>query len=222
MIRMSDEKRRSRSSDTGRSGSERAARRAELASKIAGIVLQEGLGDLALRGLADRLGTSDRMLLYYFGTKDQLILDVMEQAGSRLAGLLANHSGGPQVSPGQFLAGVLALARQPAVAPFMQLWTEVIARGARGERPYDQVGANVVRSWIAWIESRLMPSAGRREPARPAALLSIVEGITLLEMAAPGCTEDVQAYLSRALDTDLAIAPPPARSTKRSSKPRGA
>ena len=189
-----------KSSDKPNVGSERNERRAELADRIAEIVLQEGLGDLGLRGLAARMGTSDRMLLYYFETKTQLIIDVLDRVGVRLSSLLAQNSAGPRVSPGQFLAGVLSLARDPAVAPFMRLWTEVIARGARGERPYDQVAAEVVRSWLAWIDSRLTPLASGSGLGRAAALLSVVEGTTLLELACPGSTTGVQAYLSAALD----------------------
>ena len=184
----------------GAASSDRAERRAALAREIAAVLLRDGLGDVGLRGLAARLGTSDRMLLYYFGTKDRLVTDALEQADSRLAVLLAARGGGPRVTPGQFLAGVLALAGDPEVMPFMRLWMEVIARAARGEAPYDRIGPALVRSWTAWIEGRLLPPAGLPEPARPAALLSIIEGMSLLEMAAPGATAGVQAYLSGVLD----------------------
>ena len=179
---------------------ERTKRRVALAHEIAALLLRDGLRDVGLRGLAARLGTSDRMLIYHFGTKDRLVTDALEQVDAQLTVLLAARGGGPRVTPGQFLAGVLALADDPEVMPFMRLWMEVIARGARGEAPYDRIGPAVVRSWTAWIEGRLIPSAGPPEPARPAALLSIIEGMSLLEMAAPGATAGVQAYLSGVLD----------------------
>jgi AcrR family transcriptional regulator len=181
-------------------GSEQAERRRELAARTAGIVLLEGLGDLGLRKLAARLGTSDRMLLYYFRTKDQLVVEAMEEVSARLAAILTRRGGGPPVSAGRFLANVLELARDPEVGPFLRLWTEVIALAARGERPYDRIASSAVGAWLAWIDSRLTPPPGGAEPARPAALLAIVEGVSLLEMAAPGCTADVQSFLSRALD----------------------
>ena len=181
---------------------ERDRRRMALAGEIAELVLQDGLDDMGLRGLAARLGTSDRMLLYYFGSKDRLVEEALGQVSVRLAMLLAAHGGRDRVSPGRFLAEVLALTGDPEVAPFNRLWTEVIARGARGERPYDRIGAKAVQSWMEWIDSRLAPSVGGAEPGRAAALLSIVEGVTLLEVVAPGCTTAVGAYLSRALDAD--------------------
>ena len=183
-------------------GVERASRRSDLAEALAEIVLRDGLGDLGLRGVAAKLGTSDRMLIYYFETKEHLILDMLGKVGDRLFLILAAHSKGPRLSPGQFLARVLALSGDPVIAPFMRLWTEVIARGARGEAPYDQVGPQAVRSWLAWIDSRLTPPMDADMEARSAALLSIVEGISLLELAAPGSTSNVQPYLSRMLDAN--------------------
>ncbi len=181
---------------------ERDRRRVALAGEIAGLVLRDGLDDMGLRGLATRLGTSDRMLLYYFGSKDRLVEEALGQVSARLAVLLSAHGRRERVSPGRFLAEVLALAGDAGVAPFNRLWTEVIARGARGERPYDRVAAKAVQSWMEWIDSRLAPPVGGTVPGRAAALLSIVEGVTLLEVAAPGCTAEVGAYLSRALDAE--------------------
>ena len=54
-----------------------AARRADLLRGAVHHVLAEGLADLSLRPLAAALGTSARMLVYYFGSKEQLVLDVL-------------------------------------------------------------------------------------------------------------------------------------------------
>ncbi|MGS0648222.1 TetR/AcrR family transcriptional regulator [Komagataeibacter melomenusus] len=175
---------------------DKASRHAALTGEIATIVLHEGLGDMSVRALAARLGTSDRMLLYYFTTREQMILAVLHEISDRLTRLLAQHSTGPRLSPGQFLARVLALAHEADVAPFMQVWTDVIARGARGVQPYDSIARDVVRAWMAWIDSRLTAPPTGTPPGRAAAILSIVEGISLLEAASPGSTAGVSPYLA--------------------------
>jgi AcrR family transcriptional regulator len=53
------------------------AKRRELLDRVRAYVLQNGLSDLSLRPMARSLGTSDRMLLYYFGTKDRLISEAL-------------------------------------------------------------------------------------------------------------------------------------------------
>ncbi|MET9584173.1 TetR/AcrR family transcriptional regulator [Streptomyces sp. NBC_01724] len=53
------------------------AKRADLLHRIRGYVLRNGLTSLSLRPLARELGTSDRMLLYYFGTKERMVAEAL-------------------------------------------------------------------------------------------------------------------------------------------------
>ncbi|GAN90403.1 transcriptional regulator TetR [Gluconobacter frateurii M-2] len=201
MIRMKTLKSLSPSTPPSKSGDEVRSRKAQITSALADLALKEGIATLGLRSMAAKVGTSDRMLIYYFETRDQLIVDVLEQVSTRLSALLLRIDDGSRSSPGQFLMRVLVMAHDPEIAPFMTLWTEVIARGARGETPYDRIGPGAVKSWTDWIDSKLEPSPDHIDTGRAAALLSIVEGAVLLEMAAPGSTKDVACFLSKALDT---------------------
>src|SRR5256714_15089524 len=49
-----------------------------------GYFLRHGVANLSLRPLAAAAGTSARMLLHYFGSKEALIAEVMEQVQARL------------------------------------------------------------------------------------------------------------------------------------------
>ena len=40
----------------------------------------DGLGDLSLRKIAGAIGTSHRMLLYHFGSKNGLLLEVVRRS----------------------------------------------------------------------------------------------------------------------------------------------
>ncbi|MGW0629789.1 TetR/AcrR family transcriptional regulator [Streptomyces sp. NPDC002758] len=53
------------------------AKRRELLDRVRAYVLRNGLADLSLRPLARSLGTSDRMLLYYFGTKERMVSEAL-------------------------------------------------------------------------------------------------------------------------------------------------
>jgi AcrR family transcriptional regulator len=46
-------------------------------------VLAHGVASLTLRGLATAIGSNNRMLLYYFGSKEQLTMDALHSASSR-------------------------------------------------------------------------------------------------------------------------------------------
>jgi AcrR family transcriptional regulator len=176
------------------------ARRESLVDELASFVLRKGLGDMSLRRLAGQHGTSDRMLLYYFRDKDDLVIAVLHRVSERLSAILARYSTGQTVPAGRFLAGVLALLGDAQIAPFLRLWAEVIARGARGEQPYRKIATGVVSDWLRWIEGRLGLPPGGSERNRAAAILAIVEGVTLLEMASPGSTKGAGAFLASRLD----------------------
>lgn len=53
-------------------------RRAELLDGAIDYVHEHGLADLSLRPLAQSVGTSARMLLYHFGSKEQLIAEALD------------------------------------------------------------------------------------------------------------------------------------------------
>lgn len=48
------------------------------------LVLQQGLADLSLRRLAEEIGTSHRMLIYHFGSKEGLVAEVVAELDRRL------------------------------------------------------------------------------------------------------------------------------------------
>src|SRR5690242_11180236 len=54
------------------------ARRAELLEQTMRYVVEHGVAELSLRPLAAALGTSSRMLMHYFGSKEDLIGQVLE------------------------------------------------------------------------------------------------------------------------------------------------
>jgi len=53
------------------------AKREELLAAAGAILARTGVVDTSLRELASRMGTSARMLVYYFGSKEHLILEVL-------------------------------------------------------------------------------------------------------------------------------------------------
>jgi AcrR family transcriptional regulator len=58
-------------------------RRAELLDAVVDYVCAHGVAGLSLRPLAKAVDSSPRVLLYYFGSKEDLVTEVLEQAGAR-------------------------------------------------------------------------------------------------------------------------------------------
>ena len=81
-------------------------------------VLGHGLNTASLRPLAQAAGTSDRMLIYHFGSKDALIAALLEHLAARMAaGLSSALPPRRAASVGEAVAEVVALMRTPAFDP---------------------------------------------------------------------------------------------------------
>jgi len=65
-------------------------RRTELLGRVVDVLITEGISDLSLRPLAKAVGTSARLLIYHFGSKEKLLTDALEQVRERIEGSLRN------------------------------------------------------------------------------------------------------------------------------------
>lgn len=155
--------------------------RETLLPKLAAHVLEHGLGGASLRPLAKAAGTSDRMLIYHFGTKRELVADLLEYiAGVYSAALdMAIGSERPKTRQESF-ERILEQGRQPAMQPFMVLWWEIVAGSARGVPGYREAAEQMMTKQLAWLEGQMPaddpdPSGGARY------IMTLLEGTLMLE-----------------------------------------
>jgi AcrR family transcriptional regulator len=74
-------------------------RRAALLAAFADYVLEHGLADLSLRPAAAALDTSPRMLLYHFGSKEELIVEAIAAIRARQTAFFAQQIARSSRSP---------------------------------------------------------------------------------------------------------------------------
>ena len=119
-------------------------------------VMEHGLAGLSLRPLAQGIGTSDRMLVYYFGSKDGLVAAITEFAGEQLVAAMPTiDSARPPRSARAWLDQAWALFSDPAVRPAMQLLFELDALAARSPGPAREAAAAVTAQWLAIVDDVL-------------------------------------------------------------------
>jgi AcrR family transcriptional regulator len=166
------------------------ARRAALIARIAALLLARGQAQIPLRELARELDTSDRMLLYYFKDKTELVTAALSALSARLAHTLQAALPAGRVEPAQLLARVAALLASRPMQPFMSVWADLVAHGTRGEAPYRAFMSASAAGWLERIEARLDLPEGAARRRAAAVILTIAEGSRMLEDALPGCTRD--------------------------------
>jgi AcrR family transcriptional regulator len=66
------------------------ARRAELLDRAVDYVTRHGLAELSLRPLAKAVGSSPRGLLYHFGSKEELIVEIVRRGRARQRAMMAD------------------------------------------------------------------------------------------------------------------------------------
>ena len=66
-------------------------RRARTLADATDYVLRNGLAGLSLRPMAAALGTSTRMLLYDFGSKEKLVTEILAEARHRRTDMYKEH-----------------------------------------------------------------------------------------------------------------------------------
>lgn len=106
--------------------------RDDLLQTIVDEVAAHGLADRSLRELADAVGSSHRMLLYHFGSRDGLVAAVVAhvEAGQRLA-LAADVGSSAPTDAVSVMRASWARTSDPAMRPLVQLFFEAVAYAGR-------------------------------------------------------------------------------------------
>jgi AcrR family transcriptional regulator len=155
-----------------------AQRKAFLAGTVAHL-LRHGVATLSLRPLAAALGTSDRMLLYYFGTREQLLAAALDEVGRQLREALVAALPPVRVRPAQLVGQAWTALQAPATEPHLRLYLEVSGLTARGREPFGTAAGEVARAWLGWVAERLDVPPERRDAAA-AGVLGVLDGLLLL------------------------------------------
>jgi AcrR family transcriptional regulator len=138
---------------------ETASARDRLLPRLAAHVLQHGLNDASLRPLARAAGTSDRMLVYHFGTKDNLIAALLTHLGGDFARLLSGLTPAAGfASADEAVAHLVRAQLSDEVADYLRLWLEIIAAAARGSEVHRRTGAAILSGLADWLAPRLPPA----------------------------------------------------------------
>ena len=172
--------------DEGSELGEGSARRRELLDAAYGWVLHHGLADMSLRPLAEAIGSSPRVLLYLFGSKDGLVRALLGRSRAdqlRVLEDLPDDAGLDVVG-----RGVWRWLAAEEHRPLLRLWLEAYSRSVIGEPgPWEGFAVGTVTDWDLLLAAH-QPSdrVGTPEVAAERALLLAVLRGALLDLLATG------------------------------------
>jgi AcrR family transcriptional regulator len=125
------------------------ARRRQLLEALFEEFARGGIGDRSLRDVAAAVGTSHRMLLHHFGSRDDLIIAIVEEAERRQMALVP----GLPMDPAEGFAAMWADLRRPELRHLERLFFECYARAAQGEKPFTRMVPGAVDGWLQEVEA---------------------------------------------------------------------
>lgn len=120
-------------------------RRRELLDGAVEYVVANGISDLSLRPLAIALGTQAPVLLHHFGTKEQLIEELLGQVRDRLRALGRSAEAQTYRSG---LGAVWTWVSDPDQGPLMRLFFEAYGLALRQPDRYADFLKHAVRDWL--------------------------------------------------------------------------
>lgn len=157
-----------------------SAREQELLERAFQYVLDHGLADVSLRPLAAAIGSSPRVLLFLYGSKDGLVRALLARARADELRLLDQIPRGDLAAVVRATWGWLA---DPTHRPLLVLWNEAYARSlVEPDGPWGGFARQTVEDWLAVIAGAdAQPAAD----AKHTLVLAALRG-ALLDLLATG------------------------------------
>jgi AcrR family transcriptional regulator len=173
----------------------------KLLQAVVEVALASGITELSLRAIGEAAGTSHRMLIHHFGSRERLLVEVIraveEQQRAAFRDLEAGSGGVTDDLAYQFWQHL----RSPALAPQERLFFEVYGQALQGRRWAAPLLDGSIQDWAGPLAAQ-MEAAGASPPAaRAAARLSVaVTRGLLLDVLATGDNDVTDAAMRLFLD----------------------
>ncbi|GAA4684798.1 TetR/AcrR family transcriptional regulator [Frondihabitans cladoniiphilus] len=132
--------------------------RERLLSSVADLILERGVGELSLSEVARFIGSNNRMLLYYFGSKEQLLNAACLVAFARfphVEGMIDRLQRGPG-TPRQRLEAAWRDIAHPDNRPFLALFFESFGIALHHPNRNRSFFEHIAASWVPEVQTVLV------------------------------------------------------------------
>jgi AcrR family transcriptional regulator len=156
----------------------------KLRSAIVRYLVRHGLSDLSLRPLAKAIGSSPRVLLYYFGSKEKMVVKVLTEIRKSQRATFA------QMDAPTFEEACRTIWKHmsaPDSEPLFRLFFEAYGLALRHPKRYADFLSSTVEDWLKFVVEPLHRDGYTRKQARAFATI-ILAGLRgfMLDYCATG------------------------------------
>jgi len=175
-------------------------RRSAILDKALDYLLDHGVADLSLRPLAKASGTSARLLIYHFGSRDGLLSAVMDEVRDRMQRDFVSIATGAAKSHASPLDAFWAYATKADSRRYLRLLFEVQVLALHRPKEFEKYLARTSASWLSLVEGAI--GKGKNSAALATLCVAVIDGL-LLELLSTGDkrrTTDALSLFQRLLD----------------------
>jgi AcrR family transcriptional regulator len=164
-------------------------------------VAQNGLSDVSLRTLAAALGTSHRMLIHHFGSKEELWVEIVRAVEARQRELLPEIVPDPGLPMADAIWAWWKHISDPSLWPNERLFFEIYGQALQGRAHTTELLDGIVEDWLGPATEINVALGVPRELARAHARLgvAVTRGL-LLDLLATRDVEAVDAAMKAFID----------------------
>jgi AcrR family transcriptional regulator len=174
----------------------RATPREKLLGAVVDAAMAGGIAGRSLREIADAAGTSHRMLIHHFGSREGLLVEVVRAVEERQRAVLGDLRAGTGDLAAELPDRFWKHLRSPALAPQERLFFELYGQALQGHPWAGRLLDGIVDNWVGPVAAMLETGGVAPEKARAVARLSVaVSRGLLLDVLATGDDEEVDTAM---------------------------
>lgn len=180
--------------------------RERLLQRVIAFAAVDGISGRSLREIARGAGTSHRMLLYHFGSREGMLAAIVAAIEAQQRSLMAAMAHRAS-TPRQVMTELWAQVSSPGMRPFVTLFFEVFGLVAQGAPGTQGLREGLTRPWLS---DAATVAEGLGLPAVPADLrlgIAVTRGL-LLELVAGARPAEIDAAYRLFVDLLVGPAPP--------------
>lgn len=145
----------------------------ELLDEVVAYIAKKGVGELSLRPLAKAVGSSPRVLLYYFGSKEQLIARAIKRMRERQRVTFGKMREARYEQPSDACRAIWKQMSAPESLAAFRLSLETFAMALRHPKSYGDFLSSSVEDWLRFLSEPLVRKGIAKGEARAFATVVI-------------------------------------------------
>lgn len=154
--------------------------KAEILDAAVAVAADRGLAGLTFATVGERLGISDRTVVYYFASKPALVTAVVHALGADLQVLLDEAFGSGPLGPDELIERAWPVLATESGDRVFRLFFEAIGLASSGQAPYDALAPALLGGWVEWLTGRLRGSDPEGLRAAALDVVSRIDGYLLV------------------------------------------